>query len=105
VILFEHWTLLQLSIVLTWSTIIILLQIANPFASISLQCFGVFCMMAVMMLMVLQTMTFYLRTGFSVSIVTFGRTKLEPTMVLSQGNGAASSGFTEVSTVQIEVYK
>ena len=57
------------------------------------------------MLMVLQIMTFYLRTGFGVSTVTYGGTKFDPTMGLAQGNGAASPGFTGVSTFQIEAYK
>ena len=75
--------------------------VSHPFASISLQYFGVSRIMAIMMLLVLQTMTFYLRTGFGISIVTYGGTKVDPTMGLAQGNGAASPGFTGVSTVQI----
>ena len=57
--------------------------------------------MAVMMLMVLQTMTFDLRISFGVSSVTYGGTKFNPTMSLAQYNRAAFG----VSTVQIEVHK
>jgi len=62
-------------------------------------------MMAVMMLMVLQTMTSYLRTGFGVLTVTYGGNQFDPTIGLAQGNGAPSLDSTGVSTVQIEAYR
>ena len=57
--------------------------------------------MVSMMLYVLQTMNFYLKTGFGQSQESYGGTKEDPTMGLAQGNGAASPGFLAVSTLMI----
>jgi hypothetical protein len=79
--------------------------VAHPVANIALQSFKVRATTVAMMLYVLQTMNFYLRTGFGQSIVPYGGTKEDPTMGLAQGNGAAPPGFLAVSTLMIEVYK
>lgn len=62
-------------------------------------------MTVVLALSVLQTMTFYLRTGYGVSKTGYGGTKDDPTFGLGQGNGMAPSGFSAVSTLMIGAYK
>ena len=53
----------------------------------------------------MQTMTFYLRTGFGVSQQGYGGTAEDPSYGLGQGNGMAPSGLQSVSTLMIESYK
>jgi len=79
--------------------------VAHPIANLALQSFKVRATMVAMMLSVLQTMKFYLRTGFGQSTTSYGGTKDDPTMGLAQGNGAAPPGFLAVSTLMIDVYK
>ncbi len=53
---------------------------------------------------VLETMTWYLKTVFGQSKISFGGTALNPSMGLGQGNGAAPPGFLAVCTLMINVY-
>ncbi len=57
-----------------------------------------------MMLDVLKTMTWYLKTAFCRRKILFGGTAVDPSMGLDQGNGAAPSGFLAVCTLMINVY-
>ena len=75
--------------------------VAHPLASIALQAFRVPLAAIVLSLSVLQTMTFFLRTGYGVSKAGFGGTASDPTFGLGQGNGMAPSGFTSVSTLMV----
>ncbi len=56
------------------------------------------------MLYVLKTMTWYLKTAFGQSKVSFGDTALDPSMGLGQGNNAALLGFLAVCKLMINVY-
>ena len=58
-----------------------------------------------MMLYVLQTMKFHLRTAYGQSEWDYGGTKEDPTMGLVQGNGAVPPGFLAVSTLTKNAYK
>jgi hypothetical protein len=79
--------------------------VAHPFASIALQSFKVCKVIAAMMLYVLKTMTWYLKTAFGQSKISFGGTALDPSMGLGQGNGAAPPGHLAVCTLMINVYR
>ena len=56
--------------------------VAHPIASIALQSFKVQKVMVSMMLYVLEKMTWYLKTAFGQSKISFGGTKWDPSMVL-----------------------
>ena len=60
--------------------------VAHPIPSIALQSFKVRQTMVAMMLYVLQTMKFYLRTAYGQSEWSYGGSKEEPMMCLAQGN-------------------
>ena len=60
-------------------------------------------MTVVLSLSVLQTMTFFLRTGYGISQQGYGGSADDPTFGLGQGNGMAPSGFSTVSTLMITV--
>ncbi len=62
-------------------------------------------LMVAMMLYVLKTMTWYLKTAFIQSKISFGGTALDPSMGLGQGNGVAPPGFLAVCTLMINVYR
>jgi hypothetical protein len=78
--------------------------VAHPIASIALQSFKVCKVMGAMMLYVLETMTWYLKTVFGQSKICFGGTALDPSMGLGQGNGALPPGFLAVCTLMMNVY-
>jgi hypothetical protein len=78
--------------------------VAHPIASIALQSFKVCKVMVAIMLYVLKTMTWYLKTAFGQSKISFGGTALDPSMGLGQGNDAAPPGFLSVCTLMINVY-
>ena len=79
--------------------------VAHPLASIALQAFMVPVTSVVLMLTVLQSMTFHLRTGYGVSQAGYGGSPEDPTFGLGQGNGAAPPGFTTVSALMDNAYK
>ena len=58
-----------------------------------------------MMLLVLQITSWHLRTSFGQSKNSYGDTKLDPSMGLGQGNGAAPPAFTAQNTLMINGYK
>jgi hypothetical protein len=78
--------------------------VAHPIASIALQRFKICKVMVVIMLYVLKTMTWYLKTVFGQSKISFGGMALDPSMGLGQGNGAPPPGFLAVCTLMINVY-
>ncbi len=57
--------------------------------------------MDAMMLYILWTMNFYLKTGFGQLQESCGGTVDGPIMCLTQGNGAAPPGFLAVSALMI----
>jgi hypothetical protein len=61
-------------------------------------------MMVKVMLSVLQTMRFFLRTGYGDSERSYSGTRDNPLGSLGQGNGAAPPAFTAVSTLLILPY-
>ena len=61
--------------------------------------------MVAMMLSVLQTMKWYLKTVFGQSATAFCGTLDDPLMGFGQGNGASLPGFLAVSTLLIKVYQ
>ena len=75
--------------------------VAHPIASIALQAFQVPLATIVLSLSVLQTMTFFLRTGYGVSQTGYGGSADDPTFGLGQGNGMAPSGFSAVSSLMV----
>ncbi len=79
--------------------------VAQPIASIALQSFKVCKVMMAMILYVLKTMTWYLKTAFGQSKISFGGTTLDLSMGLGQGNGVPPPGFLAVCTLMINVYR
>ena len=61
--------------------------------------------MVAMMLYILETMQWFLKTAFGQSETSFEGTRWDLSMGLGQGNGAAPSGFLAVSTLMINVYR
>ena len=79
--------------------------VAHPIASIALQSSKVRKVMVAMMLYILETMQWFLKTVFGQSETLFGGPRLDPSMGFGQGNGAAPPGFCAVSTLMINVYR
>jgi hypothetical protein len=79
--------------------------VSRPNASIAMQALKVPLMTIVLALSVLQTMCFYLRTGYGVSQQGYSDSPDDPTFGLGQGNGMTPSGFSAVSILMIETYK
>ena len=72
---------------------------------IGLQALGVPLLAIKLMLLVLQTMSFWLRTAYGVAKKPFGGTLLKIFMGLGQGNGAAPPAFLALSVLMIIAYK
>lgn len=80
-------------------------SVAHPIASVALQAWGVPFMLVKIMLSVLQTMQFYLRTGFGDGTSSYGGTVADPLGGLGQGNGAATlPAFTAVCSLLVMAY-
>ena len=79
--------------------------VAHPIASIALQSFKIRKVMVAIMLYVLKTMTWYLKTAFGQSKISSGGTALDPSMGLGQGNGAPPPSFLAVCTLMINIYR
>ena len=58
-----------------------------------------------LMLLTLQTMSFWLRTAYGEDKKAFGGTADDPFMGISQGAGSAPPTYTASSTLAIEAYK
>jgi hypothetical protein len=78
--------------------------IAHPIASIALQSFKVPTVMVALMLYVLKTITWYLKTAFGQSKILFGGMAVDPSIGQGQGNGAAPPDFLAVCTLMINMY-
>ncbi len=78
--------------------------VARPIASIALQSFKVCKVIVAMMLYVVETMTWYLKTVFGQSKISFSGTAFDISMGLGQGNGASPPDFLAVCTLMIKVY-
>jgi hypothetical protein len=78
--------------------------VAHPIASIAVQAFGVSPIMVKVMLSVMQTMKFFLRSGYGDSTQPFGGSSEQPYGGLGQGSGAAPSLFSAVSTLMIMAF-
>jgi hypothetical protein len=79
--------------------------VAHMIASISLQILKVCKVMVAKMLYVIETMTWYLKTAFGQSKISFGGTALDPSMGLGQGNSVPPLGFLAVCTLMINIYR
>jgi hypothetical protein len=79
--------------------------VAHPIASFDLRSFKVCKVIVAIMLYVLESMTWYLKTAFGQSKISFVGTDLDPSMGLGQGKGAAPPGFLAVCTLMINVYR
>jgi hypothetical protein len=55
-------------------------------------------------LLCIQTMQFFLKTGFGMAKRSYGGTKQNPYMGLVQGSGAATAAWTAISTVMLVAY-
>ncbi len=77
---------------------------AHPVAAISLQSFGVPQPVINILLKTMETMRFYLRTGFGKSKTSYGSTHKEWLTGYSQGNAAACPGFTAMSLLIVNAY-
>ena len=56
-------------------------------------------------LLCIQTMRFFLKTGFGLATHSYGGTKDNPYMGLTQGSGASPAAWTAISTVMLNAYK
>ena len=79
-------------------------RIAHPPASIALQSFGVPRPAIRVLLIAMQTMQFFLRTGFGESNRSYGGSIESPTLGLGQGNAAAGPGFLAISSLIVNAY-
>ena len=79
-------------------------RIAHPPASIALQSWGVSRESVRLILIAMQTMQFYLRTGYGESTSTYGGSEEDTQLGLGQGNAAAGPGFMAVSAQIVNAY-
>jgi hypothetical protein len=56
-------------------------------------------------LLCIQTMKFFLRTGFGTATQSYGGTSQNLYMGLAQGSGASPAAWTAISTVMLAAYK
>ncbi len=79
-------------------------RVAHPPASIALQSFGVPPPAIWVLLLAMQTMRFFLRTGYGESDQSYVDLTEHRTLGLGQGNVAASPGFLAISSLIINSY-
>jgi hypothetical protein len=79
-------------------------RIAHTPASITVQSFGVPMPAICVLLIAMQTMQFFLRTGFGESTRLYGESLKNPTLGLGQGNAAAGPGFLAISSLIVNAY-
>jgi hypothetical protein len=72
-------------------------QIAHPPASIALQSWGVTGKAIGVLLLTMQTMQFFLHTGYGESPLSYGGSKCDRTLGLGHGNAAAGPGCLALS--------
>jgi hypothetical protein len=74
-------------------------RVTHPPASIALQSRVVARNPICILLLAMQTMQFFLWTGFSKSSESYGRSDKDPTLGLRQENAAAGPGFLALSSL------
>jgi hypothetical protein len=79
-------------------------RIAHPPASLALQSFGLPRPAIRVLLKAMQTMWFFLRTGFGESSRLYGGSIKNPTLSLGQGNAAAGPTFLAISSLIVNAY-
>jgi hypothetical protein len=79
-------------------------RVAHPMAAISLQCFGIPQPAINLLLETMETMRFFLRTGFRESKTSYGGTHEQQLAGYGQGNAAAGPGFTAMSSLIVNAY-
>ena len=79
-------------------------RMAHPPASIALQSFGLSQQVIRVLLIAMQTMRFFLRTGFGESSRSYGGSTENPTLSLGQGNAAAGPTFAAISSLIANAY-
>ena len=80
-------------------------SVVHVIASIALQAWMVPFMTVQVMLSVMQTMRYFLRTGFGEATNSYGGTPTDPLGGLGQGNGAAPPSFTAVCSLLVMAYQ
>ena len=80
-------------------------RIAHAFASLVFQAFGVFITMVAAMLVTIQNMKFFLRTGFGESTVFMTAALGAIIHGLCQGNTASPAGWSLISSILLAAYK
>ncbi|KAL3780888.1 hypothetical protein HJC23_009934 [Cyclotella cryptica] len=73
--------------------------------SMALQAMHVPLMVVKCYLLWIQTMKFFLKTGFGMAKQSYGGTVADPYMGLTQGSGASPAAWTAISTVMLSAYK
>jgi hypothetical protein len=73
--------------------------------SLALQAMHVPLMVVKCYLLCIQTMRFFLKTGFGMAKQSYGGTPENPYMGLTQGSGASPAAWTAISTVMLSAYK
>jgi hypothetical protein len=79
-------------------------RIAHPPASIALQSWGVPRKAISVLLTSMQTMRFFLRTGYGESSSSYGGLEFDRNLGLGQGNAAAGPGFLALSSQIVNAY-
>ena len=80
-------------------------RVAHTPISVALQAWRVPKEAVRTMLIALQVMQFFLRTGFGKSKHSYGGTLANPNQGLGQGNGAAPPGFHSLSALILNAYR
>ncbi len=79
-------------------------RVPHPPASIALQSWGIAQEPIQILLLAMQTMHFFLCTGFAESTKSYGGSDEDRTLGLGQGNAAAGPGFLALSSLIINAY-
>jgi hypothetical protein len=79
-------------------------RIAHPPVSIALQSWGVLHEAIGVLLLSMQTMRFFLCTGYGESSLSYGGSDVDRTLGLGQGNAAAGPGFLALSSQIVCAY-
>ncbi len=79
-------------------------RIAHPPASIALQSLGVSREAIGILLLAMQTMRFFLCTGYEESSLSYGGSEVDRTLGLGQGNATAGPGFLALSLQIVHAY-
>jgi hypothetical protein len=78
---------------------------AHPLTSIALQSWGISKSAIQVLLITMQAMQYFLKTGFGESTDSYGGTSTSPNLGLRQGSGASPPGFLVLSSLIINAYR